>query len=215
MRNHLIHATLLVAGLLGGGALAATLMHNEAVMSLSAADPIDRFVALERLAEVGAMQDADAVLERLFDDDPRVRLSASNAIWQIWGRSGDSAIDEQMARGAGQMQAGALTEALVTFDEVVRARPAFAEGWNKRATVYYLLGRDPESLADCDQVFRLNPRHFGALAGAAQIHLRQGRPEQALTFFHRAVAINPNLDGAAQMIPLLEKLLSERAGRTI
>ena len=215
MRNHLIHVTLLVAALLGSSASAATLTHDEALTSLSAADPVDRFVALERLAEVGAMQDADAVLKRLSDDDPRVRLSASNAIWQIWGRSGDSAVDEQMARGAEQMQAGALADALITFDEVVRTRPAFAEGWNKRATVYYLLGQDSESLADCDQVFKLNPRHFGALAGAGQIHLRQGRPEKAFEFFQRAVAVNPNLAGPAQMIPLLQKLLSERDKRTI
>ncbi len=139
-----------------------------------------------------------------------MRLAASQAIWRIWSRSGDEAVDERLARGVEQMDAGALHEALIAFDGIVRDRPDFAEGWNKRATVYYLLGQDNESLADCSRVLALNPRHFGALGGAGQIHLRGGRPVQALDFFRRAVAINPNLGGPSQMIPLLEKLIEQR-----
>ncbi|MEO8247764.1 MAG: tetratricopeptide repeat protein [Burkholderiales bacterium] len=219
MRTALIRTlwlwTLLAALFAAGAAPAATLTRDQALAALEAVDPMDRFVALERLAEVGAMQDADAVLERLADADPRVRLSASHAIWQIWSRSGNAAIDELLAHGVEQMNAGALAGALHTFDEVVRRRPDFAEGWNKRATVKYLLGQYQASLLDCEEVFERNPRHFGALTGAAQIYLRQGRAEQALGMFRRAVAINPNLDAAARIIPLIEQRLRELEKNTI
>ncbi len=201
---------LLAFALLTGHAGAEAPAHDQALAALTAPDPIDRFVAIERLADLGTQEDADAVLARLSDADPRVRLAAGNAIWRIWSRSGNEAIDEQLARGVESMNTGALDEALEAFNAVVRDRPDFAEGWNKRATVYYLLGRDKESLADCDKVLALNPRHFGALGGAAQIHLRGGRPQQALEYFRRAVAVNPNLSGATQMIPLLEKLMTRR-----
>ena len=63
------------------------------------------------------------------------------------------------------------------------------------------------SLHDCDEVFKRNPQHFGALAGAGQIYLRLGDARRALEFFRRAVDVNPNLEGPAQMIPLLEEQL--------
>ncbi len=188
---------------------AATLSHDQARAGLAATDAMDRFVAVERLAELGDMADADAVLQRLADTDPRVRLSAGNAIWQIWSRSGDTAIDELLTQGVMQMQAGATADALTTFNEVVQRRPAFAEGWNKRATLRYLMGDWAQSMQDCEEVFKRNPRHFGALAGAGQIQLRLGRPDLALNYFRLALAVNPNLEGPAQMIPLLEKHLQD------
>ena len=161
------------------------------------------------------MVDVDRLLGRLADADPRVRAAAAAAIWQIWGRSGDPAIDKLFARGIEQMQASELTDALTTFSAIVRRKPDFAEGWNKRATIYFLLGRNEESLKDCDEVFKRNPKHFGALAGAGQIHLLLGDPERALDFFRRAVEVNPNLEGPAEMIPILEQMLREpRPNRT-
>ncbi len=105
------------------------------------------------------------------------------------------------------MQASALDDALATFTSIVRRKPDFAEGWNKRATLYFLLGRYTESLKDCDQVLKRNPKHFGALAGAGQIQLQLGHPELALALFRRAVAVNPDMEGPAQMIPVLEEML--------
>ena len=108
------------------------------------------------------------------------------------------------------MQAADLEDALATFSVIVKRKPAFAEGWNKRATIHFLLGHFTESLTDCDAVLKRNPKHFGALSGAGQIHLQLGHPELALDFFRRALAVNPNLDGAAAMIPVLEELLREQ-----
>lgn len=159
------------------------------------------------------MDDASRVLKRLADADPRVRAAAA-AIWLIWGRSGDPAIDKLYARGVERMQTAALDAALATFDQIVRRKPGFAEGWNKRATVYFLLSRNEKSLRDCDAVFKRNPKHFGALAGAGQIHLRLGNVRLALDYLRRAVAVKPNLDGPAQMIPLLELQLRDDRNRT-
>ena len=181
----------------------------EALRALEHADGAARRAAIGRLAEVGRMEDVDRLLARLGDDDPRVRDLAAAATWQIWSRSGDPAIDKLFARGVAQMEAAELDDALATFGVIVRRKPVFAEGWNKRATVLFLLGRFDESLKDCDEVLKRNPKHFGALSGAGQIHLRLGNAERALDFFRRALAVNPNLAGAAEIVPLLEEMLRQ------
>jgi tetratricopeptide (TPR) repeat protein len=123
---------------------------------------VERLAGVERLAEIGSMADADRVLERLGDSDPRVRMAAEASIWQIWNRSGDPEIDKLFAQGVQQMQAAALDDALTSFNEIVLRKPDFAEGWNKRATIYFLRGQYEKSLADCDEVFKRNSQHFGA-----------------------------------------------------
>jgi tetratricopeptide (TPR) repeat protein len=210
---------------LGGFMLAAVLLsaasqseqwtRTQALAALVQLDPAQRLAGVERLAEIGSMADADRVLDRLGDSDPRVRLAAQASIWQIWSRSGDPEIDKLFAQGVQQMQAAALDDALTTFNEIVSRRPDFAEGWNKRATIYFLRGQYEKSLADCDEVFKRNAQHFGALSGAGQIHLQLGNPRRALEFFRRAVEVNPNLDEAAQMIPLLEQHLRKLERRSI
>ena len=188
---------------------------TQALAALVQPDPAQRLAGVERLAEIGSMADADRVLDRLGDSDPRVRLGAETSIWQIWNRSGDPEIDKLFAQGVQQMQAAALDDALATFNEIVLRKPDFAEGWNKRATIYFLRGQYEKSLADCAEVFKRNPQHFGALSGAGQIHLQLGNPRRALEFFRRAVEVNPNLDGAGQMIPLLEQHLRKLERRSI
>jgi tetratricopeptide (TPR) repeat protein len=204
---------LVLATALAGAAPAAPLTRAQALHAVEQADASARLAAIERLGEIGTMDDADRVLARLADTDPQVRAAASAAIWQIWSRSGDPAIDKLFARGIEQMQAADLDKALATFGSIVERKPAFAEGWNKRATILFLLGRHEESLKDCDQVLKRNPRHFGALSGAGQIHLQLGNAELALDFLRRALAVNPNLEGAAQIVPVLEELLRQQGSR--
>jgi tetratricopeptide (TPR) repeat protein len=200
----LVFAALLATG---AAAHAAPPTRAEALQALEQPDADARMAAIARLAEVGRMGDVDRLLAHLTDTDAQVRALAAAATWQIWSRSGDPAIDKLFAQGVEQMQSGSMTDALATFDLIVKRKPDFAEGWNKRATIYFLLGRNVESLKDCDEVFKRNPRHFGALAGAGQIHLQLGHAELALDFFRRAVAVNPNMEGPAEMIPMLEEML--------
>ncbi len=202
-------ALVFCAALLTSGAAQAAppSTRAQALRALEQPDTTARVAAIARLAEIGRMADVDRLLAHLSDDDVQVRALAAAATWQIWSRSGDPAIDRLFARGLEQMQASAWTEALATFTTIVERKPDFAEGWNKRATLYFLMGRNLDSLKDCDEVLKRNPKHFGALAGAGQIHLQLGHAELALDFFRRAVAVNPNMEGLAEMIPMLEELL--------
>ncbi|HVQ05716.1 MAG TPA: tetratricopeptide repeat protein [Burkholderiaceae bacterium] len=193
---------------------AAALTREQSLKALDHPDAAQRIEAVERLGAIGRMADADALMPLLDDDDDDVRSAATDAIWQVWSRSGDAAIDKLFARGVEHMHRQAFDDALKVFDEIVRRRPAFAEGWNKRATVYFLLGQNERSLLDCDEVLKRNPKHFGALSGAGQIHLRLGHFQQALDFFQRALQVNPNLDGIREAIPLIEHKLREKERST-
>lgn len=214
MRARRFWGCVLAATLLSVTSVAAQWTRTQALDAMVQPDAAARLAGVERLADIGLMTDATAVLDRLADADPRVRIAAESSIWKIWSRSGDPQIDELFAQGVQQMQGSALDDALTTFNEIVRRKPAFAEGWNKRATIYFLLGQNDKSLQDCDEVFKRNPRHFGALSGAGQIHLQLGNPRSALEFFRRAVEVNPNLDGPVQMIPLLEQFLRNKERNT-
>ena len=174
-----------------------------------------RRAGVVRLGEIGTMADADRLLARLDDVDPTVRLYANASIWQIWGRSGDRAIDALYARGVQQMEMSELEPAVATFSEIIRRKPAFAEAWNKRATIHFLLGDYDASMKDCDEVLQRNPNHFGALSGYGQIQLNQGNPEQAIVYFERALKVNPNIGGVAVTLQLLRRQLQEKQDKTI
>ena len=198
----------------GAAAAAAPLSRAQALKALDEPEAALRLAGVARLAAVGTSVDAERLLARLADTDAQVRDAAGAAIWQLWSRSGDAAIDKLFNRGVAQMQAQAHAAALATFSEIVRRKPAFAEGWNKRATVYFLLGENEKSLQDCDEVLKRNGKHFGALSGAGQIHLQLGHPEQALDYFKRALAVNPNLEGLDEAIEVLEQHLRIKSRNT-
>ena len=210
-------AALLLLVLAFGAAVAAEppLSRAQALLALTQQAPGQRVAAIERLAEIGTMRDADALAERLRDDHDGVRELAALAMWHIWSRSGDRGIDRLFQRGVEQMSTGDLPAALATFSDIVRRKPAFAEGWNKRATVLFMMGRDDESLRDCEKVLERNRHHFGALSGMAQIHLRRGDPELALQAYQRALRVNPNLNGAAVTLHLLEEAARARRAQMI
>ena len=93
------------------------------------------------LGEAGTMEDLAPLARALRDADPLVRAQAERAMWQVWSRSGDTEADRLLGVGIQQMNAGAPEAAIETFSRVIGLRPDFAEGWNKRATVYYLIGQ--------------------------------------------------------------------------
>lgn len=117
-------------------------------------------------------------------------------IWKIWLLSGNGAVDAYVLRGLQAMGTGDNEAALAAFDKVVAAMPDFAEGWNKRATVNYLLGRFDASVIDIQKTLALEPRHFGALSGLALINLALSREREALKAFEAALRVHPNLPGA-------------------
>lgn len=190
-------------------------VRNLAVQQLQNGDAEARIVASNVLAEVGAPENLAVLHSHLFDDDERVRGVAEAAIWAIWSRSGDPAVDRLFRRGLEQMQDGRLQTAIQTFTRVIGMRPDFAEAWNKRATVLFLLGDDDDSLKDCDEVYKRNPQHFGVLAGYGQIYMRKGDLPRALEYFEKALAVNPNMAGVQASIDAVREILIRRGKRFI
>ena len=209
MRNALC---LLVVFSVFGSAHAQPTDRAEALAALTSPAQVERAQAVVTLAGSGEMRDVPALLARLREDDaPVVRGLAEQAIWAIWSRSGDAAVDALFAQGLEAMRAGQLRSAIGTFTRIIKRKPDFAEGWNKRATAYFLAGDYERSLADCDEVMRRNPLHFGALAGYGQIYLRLGQYEKSLAYLRRALHVNPNMEGVRALIEEIEARV--RAGR--
>jgi tetratricopeptide (TPR) repeat protein len=167
------------------------------------------------LGQKGRMDDVPVLVEALRDRDPLVRAFAENALWQVWSRSGDDEVDRLLAIGTEQINARQGDAAVATFTGIIERKPEFAEGWNKRATAYYLMGDYTRSLADCDEVLKRNPHHFGALAGYGMIYLQLDQPARALEYLERALAVNPNLSSVRETVEMLKRLLIQRRKDTI
>lgn len=167
------------------------------------------------LGQEGLMTDVPVLLNALRDPDEGVRSLAENSLWQVWSRSGDPEVDSLFELGLDQMHQGDADSAIKIFSVIIQRKPEFAEGWNKRATLYYLIGEFEKSLADCEEVIRRNPVHFGVLSGFGMIYLRLGQPEQALHYFQRALAVNPNLTQVEATVDALKELLSRKVRDSI
>ena len=184
---------------------------QEALAALASADAATRAAGVVWIAQQGAAADAAPLYERLRDEHPMVRSFAEQALWLLWSRSGDESVDRLLERGVDEMQSGRHAEAIATFSEVIRRKPEFAEGWNKRATALYLSGEYRRSLADCAEVIKRNPRHFGALSGSGLNHLELDEQRQALDWFRRALEVNPNMGAIEAQVRRLEELLRGRS----
>ncbi len=186
-----------------------------AVSNLEHKDVKQRAAAVAYLAETGQPTDGLLLVKRLADDNPAVRGMAESALWQVWGRSGDAQADKLLAEGIALMSGGQFRPAIALFSQVIARRPAFAEGWNKRATAYYLAGDFDKSLADCAEVIKRNPQHFGALSGYGQIYVQLEEYAKALEYFRRALAVNPNMTGVEANIQAIEEVLRQKRRKMI
>lgn len=126
-------------------------------------------------------------------------------IWRQWTQSGQPAVDLLMGQAAGAMAGRNYGLAVLLLDEIVDTAPLFAEGWNRRATLRFVMGEHERSLADIAKVLALEPRHFGALVGRGMIHTTASRWKDALTAYRAALAINPYIGEAKSIIPALEQ----------
>jgi tetratricopeptide (TPR) repeat protein len=185
----------------------------EALQAIGSPETVKRAEAVVWIANHGAMSDAALLQRRLRDESGLVRSYAEQGLWLLWSRSGDGAIDGMMAKGGEEMQAGRYDEAIRVFSEIIKTKPDFAEGWNKRATAYYLAADYQRSLQDCDEVLKRNPSHFGALSGAGQIHYALENYELALVWFRRALEVNPNMIGVEINIHRAQERLQEKRNR--
>jgi tetratricopeptide (TPR) repeat protein len=133
-------------------------------------------------------------------------------IWAHWMQTPSDTAALLMMRARAAMDAQQMDVAQKLLDAVVKLRPDYVEGWNRRATLYYLRNDYMHSLEDIEQVLVREPRHFGALAGLGMIMQDLGDEKRALDAFRKALAINPHLD----KVPELVKALTEKVeGRDI
>jgi tetratricopeptide (TPR) repeat protein len=202
--------TLLAAFLLAAPATGQVLGREAALEALKDPDAAQRERGVVGLARNGRMADAPVLVAALRDPDESVRATAEQALWIVWSRSGNAQVDKLFAQGLEEMNGGRFDDGIATFSRVIEMAPEFAEGWNKRATLYFLAGDYRKSLADCDEVMKRNPAHFGALAGYGQIYLRLDEPEKALDYFKRALGVNPNMGSVEAAVRLLEHALAQR-----
>lgn len=141
-----------------------------------------------------------ALKEAPDDDTGKV---IENRIWAEWLASGSDTVNLLMARAKSAIDKNDYDVAVRLLDAVVEIRPQFVEGWNRRATVFFLKKDYASALADLRQVIRREPRHFGAYAGLGVIFQDIGRDADALAAYRKALEINPRLDGLADKIKTL------------
>jgi tetratricopeptide (TPR) repeat protein len=187
---------------------------DEALRAIESTEPERRADAIRWIASHGTPDDAAVLQAHLTDTSVEVREVAEAGLWQLWSHSGDEKIDTLLARGVDEMRGGDLDTAIATFSSIIDRRPDFAEGWNKRATALFLAGDFRRSLADCNEVIKRNPTHFGALAGFGQIYFQLEQYERAIAFWQRALQVNPNLTGVEVSIKATEQLIAQQRKRS-
>jgi tetratricopeptide (TPR) repeat protein len=157
----------------------------------------------------------DPALDGLFDrlrtiDDPLQAQLLVQAIWETWMASGDAALDALMAHGLEQMRSRDLDGAVATFTALIEKAPDFAEAWNKRATVYWMLGDYEDSVADIQKTVALEPRHFGAWSGLGMIFEEREQYESAIRAYEESLKFNPYAEGVRAHIEDLRRKLARQ-----
>ena len=170
-------------------------------------DTVGRRVAVRTLMQAGTMADVPRLVQALRDSDAVVRVLAEQALWEVWSRSGNQEIGRLFEAGTHALTQGRWDDAIALFSTIIDRDPAFAEGWNKRATAYYLKGEYRKSLADCDEVIKRNPYHYGALSGYGMIYVQLDQPVRAIEYFEKALAVNPNMDGVRDTVDTLKQIV--------
>ena len=141
------------------------------------------------------MTEAEA-LAALRGDDPALAARAEATLWRLWCESGDPEADRLLRQGVEAMERRELDSAIALFTRIIERAPAFAEGWNKRATARYVARDFAGAVADCVETLARNPNHFGALSGQGLCHMALGQYRQAAALFRRALEVHPHLMAA-------------------
>lgn len=152
-------------------------------------------------------------LDRLFDKlkkDPKYASASATArmIWREWSASGSRSVDLLMSWAARAMGTKDYAKAQDLLDHVIVLAPDYAEGWNRRATLYYTLDDYGRSLTDIQATLSLEPRHFGALSGLAAIMQRVGKEREALNAWYKVLEIYPANKQAQQAVIMLEEKMA-------
>jgi tetratricopeptide (TPR) repeat protein len=137
-------------------------------------------------------------LAALRGPDPVRAAQAESALWAMWCRSDSPGLDARLAEAIAAMERRDLAGAEASLTSLIAVAPAWAEAWNKRATVRYLAGDYPGSIADCRETLARTPHHFGALAGQGLCHMALEQFGPAAVMFRRALEVHPHLKAVRQ-----------------
>jgi tetratricopeptide (TPR) repeat protein len=205
-------------GILLGALLAAAPMHAQ-VKDPRVIPPPD---ALKKIPEPPAKlpkvsADKTRGLDFLFGalkaaPDEASAKHVEGRIWALWSQTSSDTTALLMTRAKTALDAKQVDLSIELLSAVIKLRPDYIEGWNRRATLYYLQNDYTRSLQDIEQVLVREPRHFGALAGLGMIMQELGEDKRALEAFRKALEVNPHLE----KVPELVKTLTEKVeGRDI
>ncbi|MAX07459.1 tetratricopeptide repeat protein [Gammaproteobacteria bacterium] len=134
----------------------------------------------------------------LISTDLTTIRSTENQIWEIWFNHANDDVEQLIQMGVTRMNYNRYAEAMLIFTQLIENFPDYAEGWNRRATLHYILGNLDESIADIEKVLELEPRHFGALSGLGLVYLQQKQLSKAKQAFENLVDLHPNSPNAQE-----------------
>ena len=201
------HSSLIIAGLAALAALPALAQPAPAPPGPRASKPPGK----ELPAPPPRAATLDDLFERLLrtkDESEAKGITAS--IQRRWLRSGSDTADLLMSRAMQAVEAKDQALAIEILDRVVVLQPEWAEGWNKRATVFFMMGDVTRSMADIRETLAREPRHYGALAGLGIILQSNGDRKAAYDVFRKALALNPFLTDVKQQVQRLESELGDK-----
>ena len=160
--------------------------------------------------------DRDNNLSKLFDELKVGNFSISQEveqkIWNIWStHPTDQNLTEILGEGSKLVRNQELVQAFDIFTKVIELDPTWAEAWNKRATVLYLLGDYNGSQKDIDKVLKLEKRHFGALAGEGLVNIELKNYEKAIKSYQKAQKIYPSMKSPNIMIEKIKELIKQQS----
>ena len=160
--------------------------------------------------------DRDTQLDKLFlelkKDIPSLSSKIAQQIWTLWStHPTDKKLTLILDKGSRLVQDQQLTRAINVFTQVIELDPTWAEAWNKRATVYYMIGEFQKSQDDIDKVLELENRHFGALAGQGMVNIGLKNYDKAKLSYQKAQEIYPAMKSSEVMIKQIEELIKRQS----
>tara|TARA_B100000614_G_scaffold257127_1_gene276853 strand:- start:581 stop:1135 length:555 start_codon:yes stop_codon:yes gene_type:complete len=154
----------------------------------------------------------DKLFNELKTDNPVLTFEVEQKIWKIWStHPKKNELTLMLSEGSTLVKNDKLNEAVNIFTKVIELDPNWAEAWNKRATVFYLLGKFQKSQNDIDKVLKLEERHFGALAGQGLVNIQLKNYEKAIMSYEKAQKIYPTMKSPKIMIKEIKELIKQQS----
>jgi len=174
--------------------------------------PFLLFLGLSQVMADERKNQLDKLFKELKKDNSTLTFEIEQKIWKIWSTHPEkNQLTVMLNKGSELVKKNQLKEAVNVFTKVIELDPYWAEAWNKRATVLYLLGEFQKSQNDIDKVLELEKRHFGALAGQGLVNIQLKNYEKAIMSYKKAREIYPSMKSPKIMIKEIEELIKKQS----